>query len=80
MNSSEDHTVLEKSLDDLESIQMEDEVKNVLVTLINLVVNSGDAKAVVRHLWKAVDLTSYITTKFNVTQPIKIIQWKFMTM
>jgi hypothetical protein len=31
-NSSKDQTVLEKSLDELESMQMEDEVKNVLVT------------------------------------------------
>jgi hypothetical protein len=48
--------VLEKSLDELECIQMEDEVKNVLVTIINLVINSGDAKAMVGHLWKAVEL------------------------
>jgi hypothetical protein len=34
---------------------MEEEVKNVLVT-INLMINSGDAKAMVRHLWKAVEL------------------------
>jgi hypothetical protein len=33
-NSSKDQTVLEKSLDELEFIQM-DEVKNVLVTIIN---------------------------------------------
>jgi hypothetical protein len=46
--SSKDQTVLEKSVDELESIQMEDEV--------NLVINSGDAKAMVRHLWKAVEL------------------------
>jgi hypothetical protein len=55
-NSSKDQTVLEKSLDDLESNLMEDEVKNVLVTIINLVINSGDAKAMVGHLWKAVEL------------------------
>jgi hypothetical protein len=48
--------VLEKSLDELGSIQMEDEVKNVLVTIINLVINSWDAKAMVRHLWKAIEL------------------------
>jgi hypothetical protein len=41
--------VLEKSLDELESIQMENEVKNVLVMII-----SGDAKAMVRRLRKAV--------------------------
>jgi hypothetical protein len=38
---------------------MEDEVKNVSVTVINSVVNVvnfGDAKAMVRHLWKAVGL------------------------
>jgi hypothetical protein len=40
-NSSKDQTVLVKSLDELESIQKEDEVKNVLVTIINLVINSG---------------------------------------
>jgi O-acetylhomoserine/O-acetylserine sulfhydrylase-like pyridoxal-dependent enzyme len=56
MNSSKDQTVLEKSLEELESIQTEDEVKNVLVTIINLVINSGDAKAMVRHPWKTVEL------------------------
>jgi hypothetical protein len=54
--SSEDQTVLEKSLDELESSQTEDEVKNVLVTIINLVIYSGDAKAMARHLWRAVEL------------------------
>jgi hypothetical protein len=47
-NSSKDETVLEKTSDELESIQMEDEVKNVLMTIINLLINSGDAKAMVR--------------------------------
>jgi hypothetical protein len=55
-NSSKDQTLLEKSLDELETIQMEDEVKNVLVTIINLEINSGDANAMVRHMWKAVEL------------------------
>jgi hypothetical protein len=55
-NSSEDQTVLENSLNELESIQAEDEVKNILVTICNLVINSGDAKAMVEHLWKAVEL------------------------
>jgi hypothetical protein len=45
-----------KSLDELESIQMEDEVKNILVTIINLAINSRDAKAMVRHLWKDVEI------------------------
>jgi hypothetical protein len=49
-NSSKDQTMLEKSLDELESIHIEDEVKNVLVTIINLVINSGDAKAMAGHL------------------------------
>jgi hypothetical protein len=35
---------------------MEDELKNILVTIINLVINSGDAKAMIRHLWKVVEL------------------------
>jgi hypothetical protein len=48
--------VLEKTLDELESIQMEDEAKNVPVMIISFVINSGDAKAMVRHLWKAVEL------------------------
>jgi hypothetical protein len=48
--------VLEKTLDELESIEMEDEVKNVLVTMTNLMINAGDARAMVRHLWKAVEL------------------------
>jgi hypothetical protein len=55
-NSSKDQTVLEKSLDKLESIQMEDEVRNVLVMIIKLVINSGDAKAMVRYQWIAVEL------------------------
>jgi hypothetical protein len=54
-NSSKHQTVLEKSLHELVTIQMEDEVKNLLVT-INLVINSRDTKAMVRHLWKAVEL------------------------
>jgi hypothetical protein len=49
-NSSNDQTVLEKSLDELEYIQVEDEVKNILVTIINLMINSGEAKAMVGHL------------------------------
>jgi hypothetical protein len=49
-NSSKDQRVSETSLDELESIQMEDEVKIVLVTIINLVINSMDAKAMVRRL------------------------------
>jgi hypothetical protein len=55
-NSSKGQTVSEKSLDKLEFIQMEDEVKNILVTIINLVINFGGAKAIVRRLWKAVEL------------------------
>jgi hypothetical protein len=35
---------------------MEDEVKNVLVTIIKLPINSGDAKSMVRHLWKAIKI------------------------
>jgi hypothetical protein len=35
-------------------IQMEDEVKNVSVTVINLLINSGDTKAMLRHpFWLA---------------------------
>jgi hypothetical protein len=30
---------------------MEDEVKNVLVTIINIVMNSEDAEAIVRASW-----------------------------
>jgi hypothetical protein len=37
-------------LDELASIQREDEVKNILVTIINLVINPGDAKVTVGHL------------------------------
>jgi hypothetical protein len=55
-NSLKTRTVLEKSLDELESIQIEDKVRNVLVTIINFVINSGDTKGMVRHLWKAVKL------------------------
>jgi hypothetical protein len=35
---------------------MEDEVKIVLVTIIKLVINSGDAKAMVGHMSKGVEL------------------------
>jgi hypothetical protein len=72
--STKDQTVLEKSLDELEPIQMEHEVKNVLVPIINLVINSGDAKAMIRHLWKAVKLQ---VKHYNITQreqPTKIVQ------
>jgi hypothetical protein len=48
---------------------MEDEVKNVLVTIINLVINYWDTKAMVRRLWKAADLTSNITTRLDGNQP-----------
>jgi hypothetical protein len=58
-------SVLEKPLDELESIQMEDAVKNILVTIINLVINSGEAKAMVRHLWKPVELHEQHYNKFK---------------
>jgi hypothetical protein len=45
------------------------------VTIINLVINSGDAKAIVRHLWKAVELHEQHYNKFNGNQQIKIVQW-----
>jgi hypothetical protein len=41
-NSSKDLTVIEKSLEELESIQTEDEIKDVLMTIINLVINSRE--------------------------------------
>jgi hypothetical protein len=44
---------------------MEDEFKNVLVTIINLLINSGDAKAKVRHLWKAVELHVQLYNKIQ---------------
>jgi hypothetical protein len=53
-NSSKDQTMLKKSLDELQSFQMEDEVRNVLVMIISLKINSGDAKAIESHLWQAV--------------------------
>jgi hypothetical protein len=55
-NSSKDETVLEKSLVVLEPIQTEEEVRNILVTIINVVIISRDAKAMARHLWKPVKL------------------------
>jgi hypothetical protein len=55
-NNSKDETELEKPSDEVESIQMENEVKNLLATIINLLINSGDAKAMLRHLWKAIEL------------------------
>jgi hypothetical protein len=48
-NSSKDQTVVEKALDELESIQMEDKVKDGLVMIINSVINSRDSKAMVIH-------------------------------
>jgi hypothetical protein len=54
---------------------MEDEVKNVLVTITNLVINCGDAKAMVRRLWKAVELLEQHYNEFNRNQPIKLVQW-----
>jgi hypothetical protein len=74
-NSSKDEIVLEKSLDELESVQMEDEVKNILVTIINLVIISGDAKAMARHCGKPSSFKSNMTTKCNGNQPIKIVRW-----
>jgi hypothetical protein len=53
---------------------MEDEVKNVLVTIINLVINSGDAKAMVRHYGKPQSFMNNITTKLKKNQPIKIVK------
>jgi hypothetical protein len=53
-NSSKDQTVLEISLD--ESIQLEDKVKNILVMIINIMINSEYDKPTVRHLWKAIEL------------------------
>jgi hypothetical protein len=55
-NNSKYQTALEKSLEGMEYIQMEDEVERVLVAIINLVINCGDAKAMVRHMWKAVEI------------------------
>jgi SAM-dependent MidA family methyltransferase len=67
-----DQTILEISLDKLELIQMEDKVKNVLVMIINLVIKYGDAKAMVRHLCKAVKLQQQ---HYKGNQPIKIVEW-----
>jgi hypothetical protein len=38
---------------------MENEVMNILVKLINLAINYGEAKAIVRHLLKAFQLYLY---------------------
>jgi hypothetical protein len=46
---------------------MEDEDRNVLVTVTNLVLNSGDAKAR--------SFTCNITTKLNGNRPVKFVQW-----
>jgi hypothetical protein len=35
---------------------MEDEVKNVLATIFNLVINFWDANPMIRDLWKATEL------------------------
>jgi uncharacterized protein YoaH (UPF0181 family) len=43
------HELHEQHYNRIQSIQMEDEVRNVLVTISNLEINSGDAKAMVRH-------------------------------
>jgi hypothetical protein len=74
-NSSKDQSVLAKSLDELEPIQMEDEVKNELMTIINLVINSGELKPWLDTCGKPQSFTKNITTKFNGNQSIKIVQW-----
>jgi hypothetical protein len=53
---SKDQKVLETSLNEVGVHSDGGQVKDVLVTIINLVVNSGDAKAMVRHLREAVEL------------------------
>jgi hypothetical protein len=63
-NSSKDQPD-QTSLDELESIQMEDEVKKVLVKIINLVINSRDTKAMVRCLSKVVELHEQPYTKIQ---------------
>jgi hypothetical protein len=70
-----DHTVLEKSFDEFGSIQMEDEVKDVLVMIINLVIKSGDAKTIYDTSGKPPSFMSNVTTKLNGNQPIKIVKW-----
>jgi hypothetical protein len=35
---------------------MENELKNALVAIMSLMINSGNAKAMIRHVWKAVGL------------------------
>jgi hypothetical protein len=67
--------VLEKYLDELKSIQVEDEVKNVLVTLIKLVINFRDAKSMVRHLWKTIYFHEQHYNKIERNQLIKFVQW-----
>jgi hypothetical protein len=44
---------------------MEDKLKNELVTIINLVIDSGSAKAMVRHLLKAAELHEQDYSKFQ---------------
>ena len=65
-NCSKGQNAIEKSLDELEVIEMEDDVKNVLVTIINLVINSGDSKAMVKHLWKAIELHEHLNGSQSV--------------
>jgi hypothetical protein len=67
-------TVLEKSLGGLEFIQVDYEVKNDLVTIINLLINCGDDKAMARHLRKAVALHELQHNEFNAIQPNNIVQ------
>jgi hypothetical protein len=54
-NKSEDQTVLEKSSDEMNCIQIDDEVENEFVAIINLAISSEDAKSMVRRPWKAVE-------------------------
>jgi hypothetical protein len=54
---------------------MEDEVKNELVTIIKLVINSGKAETMVRHQWKAYRFMNSITAKFTEIQRIMFVQW-----
>jgi hypothetical protein len=66
---SSTHTSYIKQKDSVREIFRRVGVKNVLVRIINLVLNSSDAKAT------GVKPSTNVTTKLNGNQPIQIVQW-----
>jgi sulfur relay (sulfurtransferase) DsrC/TusE family protein len=58
-------------------IETEDEVKKILVTIVNLLINSGEVQAMIKHPWKVIEIHNQHYKKFNTNSPNKFLQWKF---